>query len=258
MFFKVMLLAIDVGNTNTVFAIFSNEELKYSWRCKTDAARSGDEYAVFLKQLFDLEGVDWQNISGVVVSSVVPDTHFHIEQLCEKYAQQTPVFVNSDTAGVEINLSQPQEVGADRLANAAYVKNQYNLPAVVVDFGTATTFDVIDENGVYSGGIIAPGVRLSMSALAERAAKLPHITVEEPEQVIGKDTRSAMQSGMYWGYVGMIEKILEKISDEISTKPYVIATGGLAPLYAQNSDVIDVVDDGLILKGLLEIYKRNK
>ncbi len=253
-----MLLAIDVGNTNTVFAVFQGDVLEHSWRCKTESARSADEYAVFLKQLFDLVSIDWSDISGVVVSSVVPDTNFNLKVLCEKYAEVTPVFVDAHSAGVPISLSQPQEVGADRLANAAYVISAYDLPAVVVDFGTATTFDVIDKDGVYSGGIIAPGVRLSISALAERAAKLPQITVEHPETVIGKDTRSAMQSGMYWGYIGMIEKILSKIEEEIGEKPYVIATGGLAPLYAQSTAVIDMVDDSLILKGLLEIYKRSQ
>lgn len=253
-----MLLAIDVGNTNTVFAIFSKEELLHSWRCKTDAARSVDEYAVFLKQLFDLISLDWSDLSGVVIGSVVPDTNFHLIQLCEKYVGCIPVFVTAESAGVGVSVPQPSEVGADRLANAAYVKNAYDLPAVVVDFGTATTFDIIDKNGFYSGGVIAPGVRLSMSALAERAAKLPQIAVEKPEKAIGTDTRTAMQSGIYWGYLGMIEKILDKISSELDQKPYVIATGGLASLYSQNTDMIDHVDETLILKGLLKIYSTNK
>lgn len=253
-----MLLAIDVGNTNTVFAIFSDNDLTYSWRSKTDSARSADEYAVFLKQLFDLSSISWSDIKGVVIGSVVPDTVFHLKQLCSKYVGCSPVFVSSKTAGVRVSLSQPGEIGADRLANAAFVSTAYKLPVVVVDFGTATTFDVIDKDGVYIGGIIAPGVRLSISALAERAAKLPHIVVEEPNKVIGTDTRSAMQSGMYWGYIGMIEKILSEITLEIGVKPYVIATGGLASLYAQNTDSIDLVDENLILKGLLEIYKRNR
>ncbi len=253
-----MLLAIDVGNTNTVFAIFSGEDLKHSWRCKTDSVRSADEYAVFLKQLFDLVSLDWDQVSGVVIGSVVPDTNFHLMQLCKKYAACDPVFVDADSAGVDVSLPHPGEVGADRLANAAYVKDVYDLPAIVVDFGTATTFDVIDENGVYCGGVIAPGVRLSMSALAQRAAKLPQISVEKPKKAIGTDTRSAMQSGIYWGYLGMIEKILTQIFDELKVKPYVIATGGLAPLYAQDTTMIDHVDETLILKGLLKIYNSNQ
>lgn len=247
-----MLLAIDVGNTNTVFAVFKGDSIKESWRCKTDPVRSADEYAVFLKQLFDLN-----DISGVVISSVVPDANFHLEGLCQKYMKISPVFVSMETAGVQISIDNPSEAGADRLTNAAAVLAHYQMPCVVVDFGTATTFDVIGEGGVYSGGIIAPGVRLSMGALAERAAKLPYISIEEPDKVIGTDTRGAMQSGMYWGYTGMIEKILERITVEIGVPLYVIATGGLASLYARNTDKIDVVDEHLILKGLLEIYNNN-
>ncbi len=255
-----MLLALDVGNTNTVFALFEGNSLRQSWRCKTETARSADEYAVFLKQLFDLVGVDWGDVKGVIIGSVVPDTHFNLEQLCRKYMNQEPFFVSAKNAGIRVDIDQPGEAGADRLANAAAVvsKHKERLPVVVIDFGTATTFDIINKAGVYCGGVIAPGVRLSMSALTQRAAKLPQITIEQPESAIGRNTRGAMQSGMYWGYIGLIEKILEQVQGELEGKPYVIATGGLAPLYAQNTDVIDLIDHNLTLYGLLEIYNKHK
>ncbi len=253
-----MLLAIDTGNTNTVFAIFQNDELKYSWRCQTEKSRSADEYAVFLKQLLDLENVTWDDVNDVIISSVVPDTNFHLERFCEKYITCKPIFVSEKIVDIAVDLDQPQEVGADRLVNAVAVTKFYDTPAVVIDFGTATTFDVIDTGGIYRGGVIAPGIRLSIEALTNRAAKLPQINIEKPQKVIGKSTLQAMKSGMYWGYIGVIETIITKITDEMGKKPYVIATGGLAPLYAESTDIIDVVDDNLIFKGLLEIYKNYK
>ncbi len=261
-----MLLAIDVGNTNTVFALFdkkNEEKLIYSWRCKTESARSGDEYAVFLNQLFILEEISWKNICDVVISSVVPDANFHLIRFCEKYLSKRPLCVDARRAGIEISLDQPNEVGADRLVNASAVIAHYPLPAIVVDFGTATTFDVIDSNRVYQGGAIAPGIQLSIDALAKRAAKLPQIVIKKPKSSIGKNTAEAMQSGMYWGYIGLIEKIIDNIANDLldsgeTKKPYVVATGGLASLYAKDTHVIDVVDDDLIFKGLLEINRRHK
>tara|TARA_R110002072_G_scaffold206421_6_gene364199 strand:- start:1417 stop:2187 length:771 start_codon:yes stop_codon:yes gene_type:complete len=254
-----MLLAIDVGNTNTVFALFKDEDIKHSWRCKTETSRSADEYAVFLNQLFELVGVTWDHINDVIVSSVVPDTNFHLDHLCEKYIHVDPLFIDSKViSGITIDLDQPSEIGADRLVNAVACVAHYDLPAVVIDFGTATTFDIIDKGGIYRGGVIAPGVRLSIEALSSRAAKLPQINIEKPDKVIGKSTLSAMQSGMYWGYVGVVENIIERIAVELDAKPFVIATGGLAPLYAQSAECINEVDDNLIFKGLLEIYKKNK
>ena len=253
-----MLLAIDVGNTNTVFAIFEGEDLNNSWRCETLAARSVDEYAVFLKQLFDIDGIKWDDITDVIISSVVPDTEPHLTRLCKKYLDQSPVFVNADTARVKINLDHPDEIGADRLVNAVAVSAHYQTPAIVIDFGTATTFDVIEEDGAYSGGAIAPGVRLSIKALTDHAAKLPKINIEKPDKAIGKNTQDAMKSGMYWGYIGLIETIVDKIKIEMNGDPFVLATGGLASLYAQSTDTIDTVDENLILKGLLEIHKQER
>ncbi|PCK00104.1 MAG: pantothenate kinase [Zetaproteobacteria bacterium] len=253
-----MLLAIDVGNTNTVFALFRDDNILYSWRCATEASRSVDEYAVFLNQLFELESIKWSDIADIIISSVVPDTDFHLTELCRKNFKIEPLFVTADLCKIKTDLDQPKEIGADRIASASAVIAHYKLPAVVIDFGTATTFDVIDENGVYLGGVIAPGIRLSVEALTLRAAKLPRIKIEKPDNVIGKNTTQAMQSGMYWGYIGVIDTIIGKIKTELNTDVFVLATGGLAPLYAQSTDNIDVVDGDLILKGLLEIYKKVK
>ena len=253
-----MLLAIDVGNTNTVFAVFEGDTLEHSWRCKTESSRSADEYAVFLNQLFVLVDLGWGDIHHVIISSVVPDTHFHFTNFCKKYLEVQPHFVRASSTDITIDLDQPEEIGADRLVNAVAVYTHYQCPAVVIDFGTATTFDVIDKGMVYRGGLIAPGVRLSLETLTKHAAKLPQITIEKPEKVIGKSTLTAMQSGMYWGYIGTIETIITKIKAEMGCDVFVLATGGLASLYAQSTDFIDVVDENLILKGLLEIHKRQK
>lgn len=250
-----MLLAIDVGNTNTVFAVYKDTELVESWRCQTLATRCGDEYAAFLNELFTLADISWDDISDVIMSSVVPEANFHLQNFCKKYIQQAPVSVDADTAGINIVLDQPGEAGADRLLNAAAVIANYQLPAVVIDFGTATTFDVIDEQGNYRGGAIAPGVNLSVSALHQAAAKLPIVSVQKPDQVIGTSTTGAMQSGLYWGYIGLIEGLLDKITEELGSKPFVIATGGLASLYSQSTPKIDQVDEALTLKGLLQIHQ---
>lgn len=253
-----MLLAIDVGNTNTVFAVISDKDILHSWRCETKNTRSGDQYAVFLNQLFDLHNLKWSDISDVIVSSVVPDANFHISKFCQNYIKCEAVFVTPENASISIDLDQPKEIGADRLVNAAAVIHHYQRPAIVIDFGTATTFDVIDEHNTYKGGVIAPGIRLSMEALTARAAKLPKINIEKPEKAIGTNTQNAMQSGIYWGYIGLIEKIVALIKSELSGNATVIATGGLAPLYASNTTVIDETDENLIFKGLIEIYKTIK
>ncbi len=251
-----MLLAIDVGNTNTVFAVYNkNGVQKGSWRCTTHAARTTDEYGVFLNQIFMLEGIELKSLSRAIISSVVPEANFHLRGFCAKYLKSDPVMVDANVAGIEVDLDHPEEVGADRLVNAVAVKAFYKYPAIVIDFGTATTFDVIDGQGRYSGGAIAPGINLSIEALNRAASKLPKVSVKKPPGVIGKNTVGAIQSGIYWGYLGLIEGLVEKISVELEAKPFVIATGGLAPLFAKDTDSIDEVDDNLTLKGLLEIYK---
>ncbi len=251
-----MLLAIDVGNTNIVFAAYKEEKLIGSWRLHTENARSVDEYAVFLKQALDLGGVKFKDFKDVIISSVVPETNFHLCGLCEKYMNRAPVFVTKDNVGIEIDLERPEDVGADRLVNALAVKVHYSVPAIVIDFGTATTFDVIDARGAYAGGVIAPGINLSMNALHQAASKLPKISVAKPEKVIGKSTVQAMQAGVYFGYQCLIEGIVRHIRAELGRDDVlVLATGGLADLFAEGSDVIDQVDHELTLKGLYEIHK---
>ena len=243
-----MLLTIDIGNTNTVFAVYKGDKFIDSWRLRSDAGLSADEYASFLNELFSLAGVKWKAIKQVIVSSVVPEANFGMRRFCEKYIGVDPVFVSKDMVGISAVIDRPDDVGADRLVNAVAVSQHYDVPAIVVDFGTATTFDVIDEDGNYAGGVIAPGINLSMSALHQAASKLPKVSVNKPDSAIGKNTVTAMQSGVYWGYVGLIDRILSEIKSELSNNVKVIATGGLAPLFAKDNPAIDVVDENLTLK----------
>ena len=250
-----MLLAIDIGNTNTVFAVFNDDALVDSWRMKSDAGHTADEYASFLNELFRLAEIAWGDIKRVVVSSVVPEANFTITQFSQKYIGVEPVCVMREMVGIAADIDRPDDIGADRLVNAVAVKDAHGTPAIVVDFGTATTFDVVDADGNYAGGVIAPGVNLSMAALHQAASKLPKIGVKRPENAMGKNTVEAMRSGVYWGYVGLIERILSELRAEIDGEPTVIATGGLAPLFAKDNDASDVVDNDLTLKGLYLIAK---
>ena len=255
-----MLLAIDIGNTNTVFAVYKGEKFIDSWRLRSDAGHSADEYAAFLNELFSLAGVKWKSIKDVIVSSVVPEANFGMTRFCEKYIGVKPVFVSKDMVGIAATIDRPDDIGADRLVNAVAVNAHYDVPAIVVDFGTATTFDVIDGDGNYAGGVIAPGVNLSMTALHQAASKLPKVSVGRPDNAIGKSTVFAMQSGVYWGYMGLIDRILSEIKREIavevSADVKVIATGGLAPLFAKDNAAIDIVDENLTLKGLYLIAQK--
>ncbi len=254
-----MLLAIDVGNTNTVFAVYKGDVLLNSWRLRSDAARSPDEYAAFLNELFKLSDISWDTLKDVMISSVVPDANFQLQRFCQKYLAGAPVCVGEDMAQISVDVERPEDVGADRLVNAVAVKAYYRYPAIVIDFGTATTFDVIDAQGAYAGGVIAPGINLSMAALHQAASKLPKISVQKPKQAIGKNTIGAMQSGVYFGYKGLIDEIVEQIAAELGgAKPFILATGGLAPLFAKDSALIDEVDEHLTLKGLQILYKQNK
>ncbi len=254
-----MLLAIDIGNTNTVFAVYDGETLVTSWRLRSDPARSPDEYAAFLHELFALCDISWDRVKNVIVSSVVPEANFQVERFCQKYLECTPVFVTKDMVGITVDLERPEDAGADRLVNAVAVKGLYRYPAIVIDFGTATTFDVINAKGDYAGGVIAPGINLSMNALHQAASKLPRVSVKKPERVIGKTTEGAMQSGVFFGYQGLIHGIVGEITAELGgEKPFILATGGLAPLFAADSDVIDQVDEHLTLKGLQILHSQRK
>ncbi|MCB1651427.1 MAG: type III pantothenate kinase [Alphaproteobacteria bacterium] len=252
-----MLLAIDAGNTNIVFAVFDGEgALLQNWRLHTQRSRSADEYAVQLNQLFILAGLELGQVEDVIISSVVPDCDYHLQRLCDRYLKVAPFFVGKDNVPIKIDLPRPEEVGADRLVNALAVRVHYRTPAIVIDFGTATTFDVIDADGAYAGGVIAPGIHLSLEALHRAASKLPSVNIEKPARVTGKTTVQAMQSGLYWGYAGLIRGLLTGLKEENGFEaPLVLATGGLAEMFAQEIDEIEAVDRELTLKGLYEIYR---
>ncbi|MEE8333354.1 MAG: type III pantothenate kinase [Alphaproteobacteria bacterium] len=254
-----MLLAIDSGNSNIVFAIFDGETRRGEWRSSSDAKRTADEYGVWLTHLMALDGLKREDVSDAIVATVVPETLFSLKQLCRKYFGSDPMIVGDPGVeiGVGVRVDAPDEVGADRLVNATAAHARYDGPLIIIDFGTATTFDVVDGGGNYAGGVIAPGINLSLDALHMAAAKLPRIAVQRPDSVIGKRTVDAMMSGVYWGYVGLIEGLIERIQTEYGGKMSVVATGGLAPLFVEGINAIEHLDADLTLRGLAEIYHRN-
>jgi len=255
-----MLLAIDSGNTNIVFAIFDGERRLGEWRAATDSRRTADEYAVWLFQLMRLDGIEASQVDQAIIATVVPEALFSLRALCRRYFKCQALVVGDKgvDVGIAVKVDAPDEVGADRLVNAAAAHDRYKGPLIVIDFGTATTFDVVDSDGSYFGGVIAPGINLSLDALHHAAAKLPRIAVERPEQVIGKRTIPAMRSGVYWGYVGLIEGLVARIKSEFGADMTVIATGGLAPLFADATKVIQHLDPDLTLRGLAQINRRNR
>ncbi len=255
-----MLLAIDCGNTNVVFAVFDGESLLGTWRMSTDPKRTADEYAVWLIQHLALAEIAPQAISGAIISNVVPAADSTLVQLCERYFNVTPLSVEQaiEAYDIPIRIARPDQVGADRIANTVAAHASYGGALIVVDFGTATTFDLVDPDGAYSGGIIAPGINLSMDALYAAAARLPRIAVAKPEQVVGHDTVSAMQSGVFWGYIGLIEGLIARIRAERGEHLVVIGTGGLAPLFADTTDAIQHLDPDLNLRGLRLLYEANR
>jgi type III pantothenate kinase len=255
-----MFLAIDCGNTNTVFAVFKNDSLSpIIWRCKTISTRTADEYASWLMPLFKHAQIDFSDISSILISSVVQDANFDLERLCTKYCDAVPQFIKSPEIdlGINIDMPNPEEVGADRLVNAVAARAKYKCPIIIIDFGTATTFDVVNALGDYAGGVIAPGINLSVDALHRAASALPKIQVEKTQTVIGNSTISAMQSGLYWGYIAMIEGMITRMTEELGDKPKVIATGGLAPIFIDGTNVIEAVEADLTLEGLKLIHERN-
>ena len=256
-----MLLAIDSGNTNIVFAVFGDDgTVMGEWRSSTDANKTADEFGIWLEQLIHLQGLARTDITSAIVSTVVPATLFSLKLLCQKYFDCTPLVIGEPDVnlGIEVQVDRPDDVGADRLVNTVAAHERYGGPLIVVDFGTATTFDVVGADGSYQGGVIAPGVNLSLEALHQAAARLPRIAVERPEQIIGKATVPAMQTGIFWGYVGLIEGLVSRIRTEYGANDMpVIATGGLAPLFARASDTICETDADLTLRGLFTINRRN-
>jgi type III pantothenate kinase len=255
-----MLLAVDSGNTNVVFAAYDGDELRASWRAATNPKRTADEYAVWLTQLMALAGLARSDIDATILANVVPEASFNLIGLCQRYFHSEPLVVGRPNCrlGIGVDVDMPAEhVGADRVANAVAAQNRYQVPLMVVDFGTATNFDIVDRSGNYCGGVIAPGPNLSLLALEMAAAQLPHVSIERPPTVVGRATVPAMQSGVFWGYVGLIEGLVRRIRDERAEAMGVVATGGLAPLFAQVTDVIDTVDPDLTLWGLRLIHQRN-
>jgi type III pantothenate kinase len=255
-----MILAIDCGNTNTVFAVFDDDgKRRGDWRSSTDHNRTADEFGLWLTQLTRLAGIEPADIRGAIIATVVPATLFSLKSMCRKYFDCDPIVVGDP--GVELGIKNlvehPDEVGADRLVNAVAARESYRGPLIVIDFGTATTFDVIDGDGNYRGGVIAPGVNLSAEALHMAAAKLPRVAIGRPERVIGTGTVSAMKSGIYWGYVAMIEGLVDRIRKEYGADMDVIATGGLAPLFSDAVTCIKRADLDLTLRGLYAVYRRN-
>ena len=254
-----MLLAIDVGNTNTVFAVFDGDTMRGQWRAATDAQRTADEHAVWFSQLMARHELNLDDIDHVVLSTVVPQCLSALKLLCEEYCGCTPMVVGEPGVelGIDVHVAQPGEVGADRLVNAVGAQKHYSGPLIIIDFGTATTFDAINEDGSYEGGIIAPGINLSLESLHQAAAQLPRIAVSRPDRVIAKSTVPAMQSGIYWGYIGLIEGITHRMKEEYGRPMQVIATGGLADLFSDGTSAIDKTDPDLTIRGLLEIFSRN-
>jgi type III pantothenate kinase len=255
-----MLLTIDCGNTNTVFAVYDGDVQKGCWRISTAVHRTADEYAVWLTQLMGLRGLQPGHIDSVVIASVVPETKFPLKTLSRAYFNAEPVVVGEPgvVLGLQILIDRPEQVGADRLVNAVAAHARYPGDLIVIDFGTATTFDLVDAAGSYVGSIIAPGILLSMDALYMAAAQLPRVAVERPPRVIGRATVPAMQSGVYWGYVSMIEGMVARIRHEYGKPMRVIATGGLAPLFDKATDIIEQVDLDLTMRGLVEVHRRNR
>jgi type III pantothenate kinase len=255
-----MLLVIDVGNTNSKFAVFDGDRELAQWRLQTVHARTADEYAIALTQLMDLRGMKLSDITGAVIATVVPQALFNLRRLCSEYFKVAPLVVGEPGTdlGIKVLIDRPQEAGADRLVCAVAAHKQFGGPLIVIDFGSGTTFDVVDAEGNFCGGVISPGIQLSIEAFYLMTARLPRIRVEKPEHVIGKATVPAMQSGVFWGYIGLIEKLVGLIKEEFGQKMKVVATGGLAPLFLEHTDVIEAVEPNLTLLGLVEIWRRNR
>lgn len=255
-----MLLVADVGNTNVVFALFEGKDIRARWRIATDPRRTGDEYAVWLMQLMGIAGLDPKAIDQFIIGSVVPRAIHNLTVLGEHYFKVTPLVAGQGRAewGIAVDVDEPQSLGADRALNTIAAHAKYEGDLIVIDFGTATTFDVVDFTGAYKGGIIAPGINLSLDALVGNTAKLPRIAIEAPHgsSVIGRNTEDQMLIGVFWGYVAMMEGLIARLREEIGRPARVIATGGLAILFDEHTDIFQGVDTDLTLEGLAILAER--
>jgi type III pantothenate kinase len=257
-----MLLAVDAGNTNVVFALLEDGVIRARWRIATDPRRTADEYAVWLHQLLALEGFGREAVDAVIVGTVVPRALHNLDVLARKYFGVAPLVAGEGPAawGIDLDVAEPRTVGADRVLNAIAAHASHPGDLIVIDFGTATTFDVVDYSGAYKGGIIAPGINLSLDALVTAAAKLPRIAIEAPDDtsVIGRTTEDQMLIGIYWGYVAMIEGLVARMKAEIGRPVTVISTGGLATLFDKHSPMFDAIEPDLTIQGLSLLYERSK
>jgi type III pantothenate kinase len=254
-----MLLAIEQGNTNTLFAVHDGQRWTAQWRAATESARTADEYAVWLSQLLNMAGLQLGVFDGCIISSVVPQSIFNLRNLARRYLHVEPLVIGENAnLGIEVRIDKPSEAGADRLVNAIGAHVVYPGDLIVIDSGTATTFDLVSADGGFEGGVIAPGINLSMEALHTAAAKLPRVAIQKPQRVVGTDTVVAMQSGVFWGYIGMIEGLVTRIKAEWDKPLTVIATGGIASLFHGATLAVDHFDPDLTIRGLLEIWRRNQ
>ena len=257
-----MLLAIDAGNTNVVFALLKDGEIRARWRIATDPRRTADEYSVWLYQLLELEGYALADVSAVIIGTVVPRALHNLEVLAEKYFNVPPLVAGRAPVewGIVLDVEEPQTVGADRVLNTIAAHEHHTGDLIVIDFGTATTFDVVDYTGAYKGGIIAPGINLSLDALVAAAAKLPRIAIEAPQNpsVIGRNTEDQMHVGIFWGYIALIEGLVTRLKAEIGRPVKVISTGGLATLFDTHTAVFDAIEPDLTIQGLALMYARAK
>jgi len=255
-----MLLAIDVGNTNSKFAMIGGDRIVAQWRLRTEAKRTADEYAAWVTQLMQLEGFTPKSVKGVILASVVPAVTPHLRRLCEHYFETKPLVVGDPDCelGIKVLIDRPAEAGADRLVGVIAGHTKYGGPLITIDFGSATTFDLADKDGNFIGGVFAPGVELTIEAFYLMTARLPRIRVEKPAKVIGKNTVANMQSGIFWGYVGLIESLIKRIKTEYGEPMKVIATGGLANVFKDEIGLFDFIEPDLMSLGLMEIWRRNR